>query len=446
MKSNTLHYATIVLLSGLMAGLGFFTSQTHFWPLCILYLSYFAIYLVLLTAVHEQSSIRNFVLLGMLLRGMLLFSFPNWSDDVYRFIWDGRLLTNGINPFLYPPSHYMKMASPPAGLTAALYAKLNSPIYNSIYPPVSQAIFWMASAVFPKSIYGAMIVMKLWLLAAEFGNLLLIQKILRFLKLPPQRILIFALNPLLIMEIMGNLHFEGIMLFFVLLSLYLLLYQRNLISGFTWALAIGVKLVPLLFMPLMIPALGWPRKSIGFFAVVGSFLVLIFLPFFSTSFVPGFSSSLDLYFQKFEFNASVYYVLRWLGIIASSYNLILFLGPILAIAVFELVIKLAMRMPKLDLPSLFVPMLFSSASYLFLSTIVHPWYVSLPLVLSIFTNYRFVVIWSGLVVFSYSHYIGGVYLEKYVWIALEYIPVFLFFWLEWRGLKTQKINWPLFGE
>lgn len=446
MTMNILHYVTMVLLGGLMVGLGFFTSQTHFGPLCILYLSYFAIYVVVLTAIHEHRSVRNFVLLGMLMRAMLVFSFPNWSDDVYRFIWDGRLLTNGINPFLYPPGHYIEMINPPAGLSTELFDQLNSPTYNSVYPPVSQAIFWMANSLFPNSLYGAVVVIKLWLFLAEIGNLFLVQKILYYLKLPSERILIYALNPLIIMEVMGNLHFEGMMLFFVLLGLYLLLNNRVFFSSFAWAMAIGVKLVPLLFMPLMIPALGWPRKSLGYFAVLGSFLAFIFLPFWNSLFLQGFASSLDLYFQQFEFNASIYYVLRWLGLVVSSYNLILFIGPILGIAVFVLVINLARSMPNSDLSALFEPLLMASASYLFLSTIVHPWYVSLPLVLSIFTNYRFVVIWSGLVVFSYSHYIGGVYAEKYCWIALEYIPVFLFFWLEWRGLNTQRTSWPLFGE
>jgi hypothetical protein len=390
--------------------------------------------------------VKNYVVLGLLMRFVLVFSFPNWSDDVYRFIWDGRLMIHGINPYAHLPNYYHGLTSIPSGLTSMLYSKLNSPIYTSIYPPVAQAVFWLATAIAGNNLFRATIVMKLCLFAADCGSMVLIQRLLKRLNLPPQRILIFALNPLLIMEVMGNLHFEGLMIFFLLMGISLLFDNRFSWAAAAWAAAIGVKLLPLIFMPFFIRAVGWPRKSLDFFAITAGTLFLLFAPFLGAAFWAGFGSSLNLYFQKFEFNASIYYVLCGIGKILSTYNLILFLGPALGVVVLTIVIKLTSKMPVLELKALFLPMLVASAGYLFLSTTVHPWYISVPLVLSIFTPFRFVVIWSGLAVFSYSHYIDGLYVEKYGWIASEYLPVFLVLYWEWRRFQMKKIDWPIFGE
>ena len=58
---------------------------------------------------------------GMLMRLLLLFSFPALSDDIYRFIWDGRLLLNLTDPYKQLPSEYVTQGID--GLDQALFAK-----------------------------------------------------------------------------------------------------------------------------------------------------------------------------------------------------------------------------------------------------------------------------------------------------------------------------------
>ena len=64
-----------------------------------------------------------------MIRLMLLFSFPNLSDDIFRFIWDGRMCSLGINPYGYLPS---EIVDNHAALGAELYSELNSPNYFTI--------------------------------------------------------------------------------------------------------------------------------------------------------------------------------------------------------------------------------------------------------------------------------------------------------------------------
>lgn len=125
----------------------------------------------------------------------------------------------------------------------------------------------------------------------------------------------------------------------------------------------------------------------------------------STPQLQSFFNSLDLYFRKFEFNASIYFILREIGNWLSGYNLISILGPLLAISTVILNVIYAYKLRKEDMvTSFFKYALIVWAVYLFLSTTVHPWYI-MPLVLfSMFTKYRFAIAWSFTVVLSYAFY------------------------------------------
>jgi hypothetical protein len=48
---------------------------------------------------RSNYSLRTIVVTGLIIRIVLLFSMPGFSDDVYRFYWDGRLILEGINPY-----------------------------------------------------------------------------------------------------------------------------------------------------------------------------------------------------------------------------------------------------------------------------------------------------------------------------------------------------------
>jgi len=65
------------------------------------------------------------------------------------------------------------------------------------------------------------------------------------------------------------------------------------------------------------------------------------------------------------------------------------------------------------------------SGYYFISTTVHPWYITNLLLLSIFTNYRFVILWSYTMIFSYFAYGEFNVKESSLWLSLEYIPVFV---------------------
>jgi len=419
-------------------GLGYSVEQTGFQYILPLYIVAFAAYFLFFWKTETRQAVRFLLLLGIGLRVLLLFSMPNLSDDIYRFVWDGRLWLNGINPFNDLPRTVLDFQPLPEGITPELFQQLNSPDYFTIYPPVAQGIFILASWLSPQSVWGSAIVMKLFLLACEIGSLILLLRLLKNFKLPEKNVLLYALNPLLIVEIMGNLHFEGAMIFFFLLAFWWLVHQKYSLSAIAFAFSIASKLLPLMFLPFLIRRLGW-KRSLHYFSILGFSLLLLFLPLFNGVFLQNFGDSLNLYFQKFEFNASVYYIVRWIGFQMKGYNLIAVWGPRLAFGTFLGIMLLVILEKKLDWRSLPLRLLWASSLYLLFTTTVHPWYVSLPVVLCVFTRFRYPIIWSALIPLTYVNYSYNPYWENLWLVALEYIVVLTF--LAWE-LFAKKRHLP----
>ncbi len=440
---------TAVALVILTYFIGYQVDRSEFTFLISHYFLFFILYLLVCWSVNNKSTIFFFVGLSIILRGILVFAFPNLSDDIYRFIWDGHLIINQINPFDHLPSYYIEHTIPINGINEALYKQLNSPNYFTIYPPVNQIIFASAAYLSPNSWWGCSLVIKGFLFAFEIGSIWLIILLLQHFQKPLKNVLLYALNPLIIFEIVGNVHFEGAMIFFFLLGIWLLIVKQKLVlSAIAIALSIASKLLPLIFLPFFILRLStdiryrtpsrcpiplleffkridWQRNLL-FFSVIGGTVLLVFSPLLSGTFLSGFGSSLNLYFQKFEFNASIYYLLGWVGFQYKGYNIIHTLGPSLSILVLILIILKVLKEQQPSWNNLFENCLFAISLYLFFAMTVHPWYVALPIVCCLFTRFRFPILWSGLIFLTYINYKYAIYQENLWVVAIEYILVGIF--------------------
>ncbi|MEM1326585.1 MAG: glycosyltransferase 87 family protein [Bacteroidota bacterium] len=417
-----LNYLLAFLILTAVTYLGYGVAQGDFWQMSPAWLVAFLSYGV----VYGQKTIdlRFWLVVAVLLRLILVFSFPNLSDDIYRFVWDGRLILEGVHPFAQLPSELIQSASLPKGITPELYAQLNSPNYYTIYPPLAQLVFLVSTWLSPGSVFGTALVMKGILFVFEIGTIVVMLRLLQTFQLPPKTVLLYALNPLIMIELVGNLHFEGVMIFFLLLAIWLLTkVEENryffVLSAVCFALSIVAKLLPLMFLPLLIRPLGW-RKSIAYLGIVGAVIVLSFLPLIDAVFIQNLSESLDLYFRKFEFNASVYYLLREIGYLWRGYNLIAVIGPALAMMSGLSILVLSYFRKADDWRMVLESMLFAISIYLLLTTTVHPWYSAMPLALCVFTRFRYPVVWTALIWLTYINYSQAEYQEQLWIVVLEY--------------------------
>ncbi|MBL6446937.1 polyprenol phosphomannose-dependent alpha 1,6 mannosyltransferase MptB [Fulvivirga sp. 29W222] len=389
----------------------------------------FVAFLVMWHYAYSSKRVRWLVVLAIFLRLTILLAFPNLSDDIYRFVWDGRLINSGIHPFSHLPTHYMQPGSPDVpGITPSLFYQLNSPEYFTIYPPVAQFFFSVSSAIFPESVHGSAIVMRIFIVVAEVGSIWLITRILFHYKLPSKHVLLYALNPLIILELTGNLHFEAFMIFFLLVAVYFFLTGRYIISALALAFSIASKLLPLIFLPLLIRRI-WGKQLLVYYVLTAIFTAILFLPLINQDLISGMSASLSLYFQRFEFNASIYYLLREGGFYLKGYNTIHILGKYLAASAFILITGYALiHNPKrVKLPE---AMLWVIMIYCMLTTTLHPWYLSTVVLLSVFTPFRFPVLWSFLVFTTYVGYSELGFQENLILTTIEYVIVYVFMFYE----------------
>ncbi|WP_232285870.1 mannosyltransferase [Aquimarina agarilytica] len=377
-------------------------------------------------------------------RLLLIAEIPNLSQDFYRFIWDGRMLLNGFNPYLYTPKNLIEQGTATVHHAQKLVegmGTLNASHYTN-YPPFSQLCYFIAALFGSKSIVTSVVVMRLQIILADIGILYFGKKILEQLRLPINNSFLYLLNPFVIIELTGNLHFEAVMAFFLVLSLYFLLKNLWVLAAVILGISISVKLLTLLFLPVftlyfvrnLFHKKDWfvtnkndiLKYSSFCFIVIGT-NILLFAPFLSPQFIANFSKTISLWFQNFEFNASIYYIVRWVGYQVVGWNIIAKAGKILPLIAILIIGILSLARKNYNPNTLLESMLFCITAYLLLSTTIHPWYLSIPLTLSCFTKFKYIWVWSLTIILSYFAYSNPEFKENLWLVSIEYSIVILFF-------------------
>ncbi len=434
-RNNLLLYLLLGICAFCYYWLCYQTNRQDFLQVFILFTSLFAAYYFLIK-LWSVSHFKLLLIAGIFFRLLLLFSVPSLSDDVYRFIWDGRLMANGINPYNHLPAELMQL-SPIPGITKDLYHQLNSPSYYTIYPPVLQTIFWFTAKAFPDDIFGAIVCMKTIILAAETGTVLLLPLVLNRLQLPKHFSLLYALNPLVIAELTGNVHFDAVMIFFLMLAFLLLLHKKVSLSAMFLGLSISSKLIPVVFIPLIIKKLGWKQGLI--YSVISGFVTIVLFAFIiDKATIFHFLESINLFISHFEFNAGLYYIIRWLGTLITGYNIIAFAGPLLSVTGAVIIFVISFRDNEISERQFFKKALFIITVYYLFATTVHPWYISMPVMIAACTAYRYAIVWSYLVTLSYFAYHSSPVKENLWLVALSYL-VMLSFAAREIGMHRKKI-------
>ena len=149
---------------------------------------------------------------AILARLVLLPLTPELSDDIYRYLWDGHVLLEGVNPYAYPPDHEVL-----ATIRTPWHGEINHPEIPTIYPPLSQLLFGLVALA-----GGTVAAAKVVWLCFDLGCGFLLQRIAIRTGRPPGTVMIWYLwSPLLIVETAWSAHFDAVGLF-ILAGLILL--------------------------------------------------------------------------------------------------------------------------------------------------------------------------------------------------------------------------------
>jgi hypothetical protein len=182
-------------------------------------------------------------------------------------------------------------------------------------------------------------------------------------------------------------------------------------------------------LPVFFKFLGW-KKALGYYCIVGIITLGFFVPFTNSTLINNYSDTIGLWFTNFEFNASIYYVVREIGYTATGYNIIQTVGKVLPLITLAIALGISF-FRKNNLPKqLLISMVLCFTVYLLFSTTVHPWYLASLVLLSSFTTLRFGIAWSVSVVLSYFAYSSPNFKENLWLISLEYFIVAAMLYLD----------------
>lgn len=207
-----------------------------------------AIYLlaawIVMRARSSNSTLLIVVAFAILFRLSILFAPPYLSDDIYRYVWDGRVQAAGINPYRYIPA-----APELAHLRdETIYPKINRKEWaHTIYPPVAQVVFLLTTRISESVTW-----MKATMLLFELVTFWAVAQLLALLGRPRQLLLMYAWHPLVVWEFAGSGHVDAISICFIALALLAWQRKADLGAGVALACATLVKLFPVVLTPALL--------------------------------------------------------------------------------------------------------------------------------------------------------------------------------------------------
>jgi hypothetical protein len=338
------------------------------------------------------------------------------SDDVPRYIWEGRILLEGFNPYAVPPDD-PRLES----FRDETYPGINHKDMPAIYPPLTQYIFALLSRI-TRTTEG----FRLFIGLVELLCLFVMFRWLRYLSLPRERLLIYALNPLVIIGIAGQGHLDALQILFLVLGLYLYARKREGSGMVLVTLAGLVKFLGFFALPFLIR-----RRTVKYVPLCAAVIFLSYLPFF---FLEGAFSlgNLGVYLGRFEYYSLTFGPLRWLFGTKGAH-------AVTALILFTALISLWLTRtrPESSIP----PFLFLLT---LMGTTVHFWYLAPLLALSL-VRYSRPLIGLSLLFMPYfdvleKFHFQGIWEGAWWRPVATYVPFLILFWIELSG------RWPAFGR
>jgi alpha-1,6-mannosyltransferase len=192
---------------------------------------------------------------------------PTLSDDIYRYAWDGRVQLAGLSPFTHTPLDPALKHFKSPGVSRL---KGNVGVV-AVYQPAAQVLFFATAPAGDKSIYAIKTVLAL----LDIGTIWLIFGILKLLKRRPAPAIIYAWSPLIVFEIAGSGHIDGLATFLVVVAVYLAVKGVKYGAGVCGGLALATKLYP----GVILAALTTKARDIKPLAGAGAALAVVYIPY-----------------------------------------------------------------------------------------------------------------------------------------------------------------------
>jgi len=320
---------------------------------------------------------RRVIVFGLALAAVWHIQFlrmpPGLDDDIHRYLWDGRVQRLGYNPYIVVPSDPAV-----AGLHTSETQTLNNPEVPSPYPPGAQLFFRAVTAI-----HESVFALKVAFVICEVAIVFVLFDVLRRTGRGEHWLLAYAWHPLLATEVAGSGHLDIVGALLLLASAGALLRRWRAVAAVAFALAVAVKLIPIVLLPLY-----WKRVRVRDSALAAAVFGLLYVPFLNHGRVP--LGSLGAYVQRFRFNDLVFATIE--RVVAPQ------VAVALAVSV-GLLSAMWMRRKSSEVfsDSIAWPM----AASLFFAPVIYPWYMLwlLPFMRSVATLP--IIVWTASIIPTY---------------------------------------------
>lgn len=437
-------WLSVTLLShGFWGTEGFFydlpNKRMPFGRFFLLYTTAFALYVFSIIKIDSLSKNRCNLLVvlagAFVFRLILIPGVPIHENDVYRYLWDGKVFTSGVNPYKHPPMHAVVKPEPNESQddfetlrsirdeNPEFYRRISYKSVPTIYPPLTQAVFAVSTLGAP----GSIGLMKLLFVLFDMGAVFLICGVLKQLDRNPLYVIIYAWNPLVLKEFANSGHYDALAICCVMAAVYLGLKKKPVFSSIGLGFGVLLKFYPLIFVPFFLL-----KKQYTAFAVCLAVIACGYLPFYfwgETDLIRIFTG-LGIYAHKWAINGFIFELIRSsLTALGSNF---LMLPKIICASMFVL-IWLFIYFNQQDI----IEKMFWSVTALFLlSPVGDPWYFCwvIPF-LCAYRKYSLIAL-SYLLILSYFQFtrdfgafrLGNLKIDNL--LLMQYVPFYLLLVLE----------------
>jgi hypothetical protein len=275
-----------------------------------------------LLAIREFFSTPRFpqhvIVIGLVLAALwhlpFLLTPPGPDDDIHRYLWDGRVQRLGYNPYIVVPSDPAL-----AGLHTPETRTLNNPEVPSPYPAGAELFFRAVTAI-----HESIFALKLAFVVCDLAIVFVLLDVLRSSEQGMHWVLAYAWNPLLATEVAGSGHIDIVGALLLLVSAAALVRRWRTVAAVAFALAVAVKLLPIVLLPLY-----WRRVRIRDGVLAALVVGLLYVPFLHHRGIPV--GSLGTYVERFRFNGPVFAALERVAAPQLAVGLAVFVGFVTAI-------------------------------------------------------------------------------------------------------------------
>jgi alpha-1,6-mannosyltransferase len=281
-----LAHAGLLVTWDLVADLG----TTFFW----LALAFVGMILGVRRLSGLQGSHGALILAVAVLLRLLVLPLPSTlSDDIQRYLWDGKVAASGLNPYVHEPN-----ATEVRELRDEAWEQLPHRQVPTVYPPFAVAAFSVATQA-----PAPALALELLLTLFDLVTCVLLMVLARAVGIPGYRVAWYAWNPMVSLEVAGMGHVDALGVTCMVLLAICLSHRPQWVTGAALAATGGVlaKLVPLVGFPAWARLSGRPLVFLSI--AIGASAVALVPVFVSSGGVPP---GLVAFGIRWEFNGPIF--------------------------------------------------------------------------------------------------------------------------------------------